>query len=208
MLIGISGKIGSGKNEVADMLSYMLFRKKTGTFEEFQKQQYFRNQYLAYGMYDRAEDFLPNIHSFANNLKQCTALCTGIDYHSLENRAQKASKISWLGLTHRELLQRFAEAIRCQIDEDFWVKSMLATYQNSEDWIISDLRYENEARALKERGAVLVRIHRPRLGYNDHISEVNLDNYPDFDYHIDNTGDLKDLYNSVQEFCNFLKDKH
>lgn len=208
MLIGISGKIGSGKNEVADMLSYMLFRKETGTFEEFQKQQYYRNQYLANGMYDRAEDFLPNIHSFANNLKRCTAICTGIDYHSLENRAQKASEIPWLGLTHRQLLQRFAEAIRGQINENFWVESMLATYQNSETWIISDLRYRNEAEALKERGAILARIHRPRLGYDEHISEVNLDNYQDFDYHIDNTGDLEDLYESVQQFYSFLKSKN
>lgn len=199
MLIGISGKIGSGKNEVADMLSYLLFIKKDGTFEGFKKQQYLRNQYIKNGMYERAEDFLPNIHSFANNLKQCTAVCTGIDYHSLENRSQKAEKISWLGLTHRELLQRFAEAIRTQINEDFWGKSMLATYKNSDTWIVSDLRYKNEANILKGRGAVLIRLHRVNDNESNHISETDLDDYTNFDYYLNNTGSLEDLFNSVKK---------
>ena len=96
-------------------------------------------------MYDSADLKLPGIHSFACNLKQCVAACTGVDYHDLEKRSLKSTQISWLNISFRQLLQSLGEAVRCQINENFWVYSMLATYQDSDFWIVSDVRYKNEA---------------------------------------------------------------
>ena len=199
MIIGVSGKIGSGKNEVADMISYLHFVNPNGTFEQFQKQQWIRDKYLEHGMYDSADLNLPGIHSFAFNLKQCIAACTGVDYHDLAKRSLKSTQISWLNISFRQLLQSLGEAVRCQINENFWVYSMLATYQDSDFWIVSDVRYKNEADELLSRGALLIRINRESNNSDTHQSEVDLDSYDKFSYIIENDGSLEDLYNKVKK---------
>ena len=199
MIVGVSGKIGSGKNEVADMISYLHFVNPDGTFEQFQKQQWLRNKYIENGAYDSAELKLPGIHSFAGNLKRCAAICTGVDYHDFEKRSLKSTQISWLNISFRQLLQALGEAARCQINENFWVYSMLATYQDSDFWIVSDVRYKNEADELLSRGALLIRITRESNNSDTHKSEVDLDSYDKFSYIIENNGSLEDLYNKVKK---------
>ena len=199
MIVGVSGKIGSGKNEVADMISYLHFINPDGTYEEFEKQQWLRNKYLEHKAYDQADSKLPGIHSFACNLKKCAAACTGIDYHDLEKRSQKSTIIPWLDISFRKLLQSLGEAARCQINENFWVLSMLADYQDSDFWIVSDVRYKNEADELLSRGALLIRINRTTDSSDVHQSEVDLDSYDKFSYVIENDGSLKDLYNKIKE---------
>ena len=199
MLIGVSGKIGSGKNEVADMLSFLHFVNPDGTFEQFQKQQWLRNQYIENGAYAQADLKLPGIHSFACNLKRCVADCTGIDYHDLEKRSQKSTIIPWLNISYRQLLQSLGEAVRGQINENFWVQSMLATYEDSDFWIVSDVRYRNEADELLSRGALLIRINRTTDSSDVHQSEVDLDSYDKFSFTIENDGTLEDLFNTVKE---------
>lgn len=199
MLIGVSGKIGSGKNEVADMLSFLHFVNPDGTFEQFQKQQWLRNQYIENGAYAQADLKLPGIHSFACNLKRCVADCTGIDYHDLEKRSQKSTIIPWLNISYRQLLQSLGEAVRGQINENFWVHSMLATYEDSDFWIVSDVRYKNEADELLSRGALLIRINRELDSSDTHQSEVDLDSYDKFSFTIENDGSLEDLYNKIKE---------
>lgn len=199
MIVGVSGKIGSGKNEVADMISYLHFINPDGTYEEFEKQQWLRNKYLEHKAYDQADLKLPGIHSFACNLKKCAAACTGIDYHDLEKRSQKSTIIPWLDISFRKLLQSLGEAVRCQINENFWVLSMLADYQDSDFWIVSDVRYKNEADELLSRGALLIRINRTTDSSDVHQSEVDLDSYDKFSYIIENDGSLEDLYNKVKE---------
>ena len=199
MLIGVSGKIGSGKNEVADMLSFLHFVNPDGTFEQFQKQQWLRNQYIENGAYAQADLKLPGIHSFACNLKRCVADCTGIDYHDLEKRSQKSTIIPWLNISYRQLLQSLGEAVRGQINENFWVQSMLATYEDSDFWIVSDVRYRNEADELLSKHALLIRVERPVLSEDTHQSEVDLDSYDKFSFTIENDGTLEDLFNTVKE---------
>lgn len=199
MVIGVSGKMGSGKNEVANMLSYLLFINPNGTYRgyEFQKKLY--EAYIRNGIYSQAKFKFPNIHSFAENLKKCTSICTGIDYHLLEDRAIKESEIDWLGLTHRQLLQWFGEAIRRQINENFWILSMFSTYSDSNFWIISDVRYKNEAEAIREKGGFLIRLLRLESQSNTHISETDLDDYPNFDVLILNDSSLESLFEKVKE---------
>ncbi len=47
--------------------------------------------------------------------------------------------------------------------------------------VVSDMRYRNEAQAIRHRGGVLIRIERPGVGpINDHISEHDLDGWTDW----------------------------
>lgn len=202
MLIGISGKMGSGKNEVADMISFLLFRNCNGTYQQFREAQDIRNTYLKYKNYYDAEITLPNIHSFANKLKKFVGIATGVNFHELDNRNVKSSKIPWMDISYRELLQRLGEAVRRGVDENFWVHSLLVEYNNSDIWIISDVRYKNEADEIKRRGGILIRINRDDLNKNDHISETDLDDYENFDCVIDNNGTLEDLFNKIEREIN------
>lgn len=199
MLIGISGKKNSGKNEIADMLSFLLFRG--GTYQQFREAKDIRNTFLKAEDYINAELTLPNIHSFATNLKKCIAVCTGINFHDLEDRNVKSSEISWLGISYRKLLQEFGEGIRQAVDKNFWVNSLLSQYDSSQNWIISDVRHIEEANAILELGGNLIRVNR-NTGSNDtHISEIGLDNFENFGYVIDNNDkSLEDLFNE----CNYI----
>lgn len=199
MLIGISGKKNSGKNEIADMLSFLLFRG--GTYQQFREAKDIRQTFLRAKDYRNAELTLPNIHSFAANLKKCLAVCTGIDFHELEDRNVKSSKISWLGISYRKLLQEFGEGIRETVDKNFWVDSLLSQYDDSKNWIISDVRYVEEANAILDRDGILIRINRD-TGFDDiHVSEISLDDFENFGYVIDNNDkSLEDLFNE----CNYI----
>lgn len=199
MLIGISGKKLSGKNEVADMLSFLLF--KGGTYYQYKEAKDIRQTFLRAKDYKNAELTLPNIHSFAANLKKCLAVCTGIDFHDLEDRNVKSSKISWLGISYRKLLQEFGEGIRQTVGKNFWVDSLLSQYDNSQNWIISDVRYVEEANAILDGDGILIRVNRD-TGFDDiHVSEISLDDFENFGYVIDNNDkSLEDLFNE----CNYI----
>ena len=99
----------------------------------------------------------------------------------------------------RSLLQRLGtEAGRNVLGQDVWVNALFNT-PNKGRLVISDVRFPNEAQAIKARGGLLWRVERPGFGpANDHMSEVALDGYA-YDGVIQNTGDINDLQISVKE---------
>lgn len=205
MIIGVSGKIGSGKNEVADMLSYLLFINPDGDYQNFKEQQRWRNEAKNTGYWNNAENRLPNIYSFAENLKKCVADCTGINFYELENRNVKSSEISWLGISFRQLLQSFGQSIRNGINENFWIDSLLSKYDDSKNMIISDVRFQNEVKAIQSKNGHIIRILRDTNNNDTDISEIDLDNYKEFNYYIENSGTLEDLFKSVQKIVKHIQ---
>ena len=85
-----------------------------------------------------------------------------------------------------------SNVLRDNFDKDIWIKSLFGNYIPKESkWIITDVRYPNEVKAIKDKKGILIRINRPKLKNNDnHISEIALDHYDDFDYIIDNNSSL------------------
>jgi len=63
-----------------------------------------------------------------------------------------------------------------------------------ENWVITDVRFSNEASAIKKYDdAQLWRVERPGVGaINDHVSESQLANF-DVDQTILNSGSVEDL---------------
>ncbi|MFJ2783674.1 MULTISPECIES: hypothetical protein [unclassified Streptomyces] len=103
----------------------------------------------------------------------------------------------------RRTLQRLGQGIRDQ-DETYWLRAALATLDVADRWslpvVVSDVRYANEASALRDRGALLIRIERPGASAGGeaarHVSETELDAYP-ADVTIQNVGTLADLHAQV-----------
>lgn len=73
-------------------------------------------------------------------------------------------------------------------------------------WLVTDVRFPNEAKAIKDREGILVRVNsrkeflpNPSLSHEDiHYSEVALDDYSNWDYIIDNNGSLEQLIDKVK----------
>jgi hypothetical protein len=98
----------------------------------------------------------------------------------------------------RELLQRFGTEVgREMFGENFWVNAAISTIQPGEKIVFADVRYKNEADAIKALGGAVIRVTRAGVvAVNDHTSERDLDDYK-FDLSIDNSGSLEDLWSLV-----------
>jgi hypothetical protein len=98
----------------------------------------------------------------------------------------------------RRLLQHTGQTVRA-MDPDFWVRAAMKTINVT--WspvVVSDVRYPNEADALRAHGFRLVRIVRPGTeplpaGASAHASETALDDYVP-DALIWNGGSLAELH--------------
>lgn len=76
----------------------------------------------------------------------------------------------------RELLQRLGtEAGRNIHGNDVWVRLALSPVLPDDNCVITDVRFPNEAAAIRARGGVMVNVVRPGCGaVNDHVSEQPL----------------------------------
>ena len=95
----------------------------------------------------------------------------------------------------RTLLQKLGVGARKVFGDTFWVDQVFNVVKaNPENnYVITDVRFQNEATALKEVGGSLWRIERAGVGAaNDHISEHDLDNWT-FDTYLHNNSTIEDL---------------
>ena len=99
----------------------------------------------------------------------------------------------------RELLQHLGVAARNLIDEHIWITTVLNQIEETDkNYVITDVRFENEATAIKLIGGEIWRVRRT----NNHISENALDEYH-FDQILKNEGSLDDLQNLVRRRIEF-----
>ena len=99
----------------------------------------------------------------------------------------------------RSLLQRLGtEAGRNVLGQNIWVDALFNAPSNGRI-VISDVRFPNEATAIKLRGGLVWRVERPGYGpVNTHSSETAIDDF-DYDGVIVNDGDLGQLQVRVKE---------
>ena len=186
MIIGISGKAGSGKDTAAKMLE-VLYANPDISYEDFANKRY-----------KNFTDIL--IVHFADALKETAQVLFRLGEWETNTQEGKKTTINWIGKTVRELLQEVGQGLRDAIDPNLWIKALFA---NTEDWsnyIIADVRYPNELEAIKERDGVLIRIDRNGAGAGNHSSETALDDYNDWDIHIENNGSLESLFEAMRIF--------
>ena len=100
----------------------------------------------------------------------------------------------------RRLLQVLGTEVGRQIfDEDVWVDALFQKVDPNKKYVITDVRFANEAECIKEYGEVW-RVNRAGVDpINEHISETQLDDY-EFDYVINNDGTFDDLKNKVIKY--------
>lgn len=186
MIIGISGKAGSGKDTAAKMLE-VLYANPDISYEDFANRRY--------------KNFADiQVVHFADTLKEIAQVLFRIGEWETDTQEGKKTTINWIGKTVRELLQGIGQGLRDAIDFDLWVKILFANTEGWSNYIIADVRYPNEVKAIKERNGILLRIDRESAGAGNHSSETALDDYKEWDVHIENNSSIEDLFESMRIF--------
>ena len=132
-------------------------------------------------------------------------------------------------MTPRKMLQLIGtDLFRNQLHPNVWVNATMTDYKIKyfisdvdelgceetvttkefpvyPNWIITDVRFPNEAKAIKDRGGILIKVNRPQAEIRDTNPEKALDNYTEWDYEIDNSLDYDYLINKVREIL--IKEK-
>lgn len=100
----------------------------------------------------------------------------------------------------RRLLQIFGSEVgRDLIDEQIWIELTMNGIKASGNFVISDVRFRNEAEEIKYQGGQVWRITRAiNNPVNFHRSETELDSW-NFDQYIPNNATIEDLRNEIKE---------
>ncbi len=98
----------------------------------------------------------------------------------------------------RPLLQRLGMAVRDHIDTNAWVNAVMKKCVPGGKYVITDMRFPNEAQVITDAGGTTWRISRPGTGpANDHWSERALDDWR-FDARIANNHTVGSLAVAVE----------
>lgn len=160
MLIGLTGRKGSGKDTVYERACRILAE---------------------------AEGLLVERTGFADCLYWSAAAAFGVtpdtlrqiknDPGAVVTLVNKGGKVM-ASLTVREYLQRYGtEAHRDIFGDDFWVEQVRLRNTAARVLFVTDVRFENEARAIKKAGGHVVRVVGPaetEHSGDDHASEAAL----------------------------------
>ena len=206
MIIGVCGFIGSGKDTVADYLT---------NFHGYRRE------------------------SFANSLKDAVSYVFGWDRTMLEGRTKQArewreqvdpwwaERLNMPNLTPRWVLQFWGtEVCRKSFHDDIWIASLENKLRTSkDDIVISDCRFPNEIKSIKEAGGQIVWVQRGELpewyeaaysmnkGDRGNLTWATSKNKieklgihasetawigTDFDHILDNNATIDDLYTQVK----------
>lgn len=251
MIIGISGRMGSGKDTVAKII-----RKLDGAWES--------RDDMGSGQVWRSKHSW-QIKRFAGKLKEIASLLTGIPVEKFEDQEFKKTFLpkEWdydvplkresmlqenkywetVQMSVREFLQRLGtDGLRDGLHQNVWVNALMSDYkfkqkvggyqrvvksaegipmhmeyevEGVENWLITDVRFPNEASAIKEKGGIVIRVNRTKqpvvkgdevtitVTKGDlpevalHPSETSLDKW-DFDEVIENDGSLEELEEKIK----------
>ncbi len=212
ILIGISGRKKSGKDTVgiqlsqdhnmykyafADMLkelcsvsfgvsAYDLYNLeyKEVIFSEFNQGEEKNFKFYEYKVNEEhAKVFLDNLEGLA---KQIDITLTDEQKEEI-NELLLNKKIS----SYRELMQFIGtEVVRGVVSDTFWIDVLNEKIKNKDRVVITDARFPNERKYVKDRGGKLILVKRETELKDEHTSENSLGN--DSEYHgvIDNNKDL------------------
>lgn len=131
------------------------------------------------------------------------------------------SEAKLVKLTPRKLMQLIGTDMGRVIHPNIWCNAIMRdyipiNYPTLQDpscepilpkWIITDVRFPNEAKAIEDRSGFIIRVDRKQYvkyegkiveTFNVHSSETGLDDYT-FKYTIDNNGTIEELIDKVKD---------
>lgn len=185
LLIGLSGKSGSGKSTVGDYLA------GAHGYQQF---------------------------AFADALKDAVGVAFGFTEEQLDGRLKELVDPRW-GVSPRWCMQWLGTEVLRAKWPDIWIHHLrreildFLSINGQCPVVVTDVRFKDEAEALKAMGGLLVRIEREKnqrcaggtpapldncaTGIAGHVSETDLDEYW-WDATIRNNGSLSELGRDIE----------
>ncbi len=204
MIIGIVGFIGSGKGTVGDILTQRGFHKDS----------------FAAPLKDAASV----IFNWPRNMLEGD---TNISRLWREKKDEFWSEQFGYEFSPRLALQLMGTEVGRKIfHENLWVISLLNRAKNYDKVVVTDVRFKNEIKYIRENGGLVIRVKRgPEPEWYEDALNTNLGNdrsmyFPprnaihtsewdwigcEFDYVINNEGSLKDLESNVDSMLNYFR---
>ena len=150
--------------------------------------------------------------AFADKLKRCCMEVFGLSRDQVYGDDKEIVDTFWKD-TPRNILQTVGtECFRRGYQEDVWIRALERTIQSSpkNDYVVEDVRFPNEADAVKQWGGFVVRVDRPGapgIATAQHASETSMANYQGWDYVLDNSKDLPQLWANIEVMMKKLKER-
>jgi len=154
--------------------------------------------------------------SFAKSLKDAVSVMFNWDREMLEGNGDDSrqwreqpdefwSKKFGKTVTPRWVLQHFGtEVMRQHMHDAIWIDSCLSRY-DGKPTVISDTRFQNELKTIKENGGQIILVKRGELPTREQMQEKGAHKSEwdwmgwNFDHVIDNDGSKEDLYKKVDD---------
>lgn len=100
--------------------------------------------------------------SFADPLYAAVSAITGLSVDELKDRGVKERPLPGIGKSPRFLLQTLGtEWGRTLVSKTLWIDLAMARAEKAEHAVIADVRFNNEAEAIRDRGGKVFYISRP-----------------------------------------------
>jgi hypothetical protein len=190
LVIGISGKLQSGKDAIAARLverwGFRVVRFADALKEEVLERL------------PRTLDVIHQIVGHEHELQTC----------SLAQRPECIRDMVYNRKPRgvRELLQEYGTEVRRRDRETYWTDQWKRRAGDVGCVVASDVRFPDEAATIIQAGGLLWRVERP--GYSDvpaqqngqqagHVSETLMDDWPRWDARLRNVGTIEDLHIEV-----------
>lgn len=230
-IIGIAGKKHSGKDTVASIISY-CYIKRNGSVDYHNWLLGYAsvvNRDIAVHFADKIKDIcsdLFGIPRFAfddidykdNKLylydKKCFVNKVGIDYKLFEGTTNNITLSEYIeakdgkvAFKVRTILQYIGtEIFRDKVSKDIWIRYAISrAYEVKNKFgicLIPDVRFNDEAKAIKNNGGIIIKVNRDVEFADKHSSEViNIDETL-IDYTVNNNTSKFNLFYIVQGIYN------
>lgn len=227
MIIAFNGRAGSGKDTAAKMIQWLCKPPLTCSLQEWLDAT---EDYRAVDNWhikkfaDPVRQItsillgLPLEFTYTDEFKQMV-LPPVWNYRKLVMEAHDGGEdiYQMAEMTGRDFLQKLGtEAIRDGLHPDAWMNAVMSGYKcvcnncrptecnQMPKWIITDLRFPNEMRAIKERNGITIKIISVREQKMNHYSEIALEG-ASFDYYIDNSGSMQELLEQLKHILKLEK---
>jgi hypothetical protein len=166
--------------------------------------------------------------AFADATKRAVMDLWGLTYEQCFGDQKEVVDTRW-GMTPREILQRFGTEVCRSVHSETWTRRLLDDMAKARrgwrwsleadsiwrrrkgdpyrNFVVTDVRFANEAAVLRVQGGFIVRVVRPGLAENafgDHASETEQGDIA-VDFTVVNDGRLKDLGRKADEVLRWAR---
>lgn len=170
-LIGFSGKIGTGKTTVCNILKDIIPNSEVASFATALRLEVEKLTDIPFFVQKDNKNDLAAKHCSRAGYRKLNQLIVGTELEGQLNN-----------LTIRKLLQWWGTEYRRKINPRYWLEKFSEYYQSDKIYLIDDVRFPDEADFIISGGGLVYRLELKEAEYNDsHPTEIQMDNYQNFD---------------------------